>query len=151
MSKTGVVKFFNASKGFGFIVQDGGGEDLFAHRTNISDNQNLNEGDAVRYEEAYDDMKGKAMAENITGGTGGPTDSFSGGGKGYGGGKGFGGGGKGGGKGGGACFTCGEFGHRASECPQGGGKGGKGKGKPPCRQWQQGNCSYGDNCRFAHD
>lgn len=30
----------------------------------------------------------------------------------------------------------------------GGGKGGGGKGA--CRQFQQGNCSYGDSCRFSH-
>ena len=40
------------------------------------------EGDAVRYDEAYDDMKGKSMANNVTGGTGG---SGFGGGKGKGG------------------------------------------------------------------
>jgi len=111
MSKTGVVKFFNDTKGFGFIVQDDGGEDLFAHRNNLSDRQNLVEGDAVRYDCGWDDMKGKSNAQNITGGTGG-----EGGGKGFGGGKGggkdFGGGFGGGGYGGGKSFG-----------------GGKGKGK----------------------
>eukprot|EP00930_Biecheleria_cincta_P077954 TRINITY_DN652_c0_g1_i14.p1 TRINITY_DN652_c0_g1~~TRINITY_DN652_c0_g1_i14.p1 ORF type:complete len:149 (-),score=40.35 TRINITY_DN652_c0_g1_i14:239-685(-) len=148
MSKTGTVKFFNEVKGFGFIVQDDGGEDLFAHRSNLTDGQNLVEGDQVRYDETWDDMKGKSLAQNISGGTGGSA--------------GYGGGGKGGGKGkgGGACFTCGGMGHRASECPSGGGfggggfgkSGGKGKGgKPACRQWAAGNCSFGDNCRFSHD
>mmetsp|Transcript_103287 Transcript_103287/g.277443 ORF Transcript_103287/g.277443 Transcript_103287/m.277443 type:complete len:117 (+) Transcript_103287:179-529(+) len=34
----------------------------------------------------------------------------------------------------------------------GGGGGGKGFGgpAPPCRQFQQGNCSYGERCRFSH-
>mmetsp|Transcript_103567 Transcript_103567/g.231259 ORF Transcript_103567/g.231259 Transcript_103567/m.231259 type:complete len:206 (-) Transcript_103567:109-726(-) len=98
MSKSGTVKFFNDDKGFGFIVQDDGSEDLFAHRNQISDGQNLVEGDAVRYDVAWDDRKGKSCAENITGGTGG-----EGGKGGFGGGKGsFRGdkGGFGGGKGG---------------------------------------------------
>merc|ERR1719336_2708229 len=155
MSKTGQCKFFNEEKGFGFIVQNDGGEDIFVHRNDIADGKSLVEGDEVRDDEGFDDRKGKAKASNVSGGTG-ESGGFGGGfggkgfgGKGYGGG-GFGGKGFGGGKGGGgACFTCGEFGHRAADCSMGdGGKGkgggykGGGKGKysdgsaPICRQFQ---------------
>ena len=51
MSK-GKVKWFNASKGFGFITPDGGGEDLFVHHSEIKTTgyATLNEGQTVEYE-----------------------------------------------------------------------------------------------------
>ncbi len=49
---TGTVKWFNSSKGFGFINQDNGGEDLFVHHSEIKSGgyASLNEGQKVEYE-----------------------------------------------------------------------------------------------------
>ncbi len=44
----GKVKFFNASKGFGFITPDDGGKDVFVHKSGLVDN--INEGDSVTYD-----------------------------------------------------------------------------------------------------
>jgi CspA family cold shock protein len=46
---TGVVKFFNYSKGFGFITPDDGGKDLFVHTTGVEGDA-LNENDKVEFE-----------------------------------------------------------------------------------------------------
>ncbi len=47
----GTVKWFNEQKGFGFIVPDDGGEDLFVHHSNIAGEgfKTLKEGQAVQY------------------------------------------------------------------------------------------------------
>jgi len=50
--QTGIVKWFNDSKGYGFITPDGGGEDLFAHFSEIKSNgfKSLKENQRVSFE-----------------------------------------------------------------------------------------------------
>lgn len=47
--QTGKVKFFNAGKGFGFIVPDNGGKDVFVH-ANDTNGAQLQDGDSVEFE-----------------------------------------------------------------------------------------------------
>jgi cold shock protein len=49
---TGTVKWFNDAKGFGFITQDGGGEDVFCHHTAIQADgfRTLAEGQKVQFD-----------------------------------------------------------------------------------------------------
>ncbi|MBV9162890.1 MAG: cold-shock protein [Pseudonocardiales bacterium] len=63
---TGTVKWFNAEKGFGFIEQEGGGPDVFAHYSNIVSHgyRELREGQKVRFD-VTQGQKGP-QAENIT-------------------------------------------------------------------------------------
>lgn len=52
MPVTGKVKWFNESKGFGFITRDDGAKDCFVHHSEIqaAGFRTLNEGDAVEFE-----------------------------------------------------------------------------------------------------
>jgi len=54
---TGTVKWFNDSKGFGFITPEEGGKDLFVHFSNIGGSgfKSLTEGAKVEYEPAEGD------------------------------------------------------------------------------------------------
>ena len=63
--QTGIVKWFNDSKGYGFITPDGGGEDLFAHFSEIKSNgfKSLKENQRVSFE-VTTGPKGK-QASNI--------------------------------------------------------------------------------------
>ena len=58
---TGTVKFFNGSKGYGFITNDETSEDIFVHATSLGGIQ-LNEGDKVEYSEE-DGKKGRVASD----------------------------------------------------------------------------------------
>jgi CspA family cold shock protein len=64
-TQTGIVKWFNEGKGFGFITPDGGGKDLFAHFSEIKGEgfKTLAENQRVEFE-VKDGQKGP-QASNI--------------------------------------------------------------------------------------
>jgi CspA family cold shock protein len=63
----GTVKFFNAQKGFGFIVQDAGGPDVFVHISAVerAGMSNLNEGQKLSFDIEPDRRSGKSAATNL--------------------------------------------------------------------------------------
>ena len=64
---TVTVKWFNATKGYGFIQPDQGGPDVFVHISAVerSGMNGLNDGDAVSFDLENDPRKGKTSAVNL--------------------------------------------------------------------------------------
>jgi len=61
------VKWFNSSKGFGFIQPDDGGNDVFVHISAVerAGMHSLNEGQKISYEVVADRKTGKSSAQNL--------------------------------------------------------------------------------------
>ena len=64
---TGIVKWFNDQKGFGFIQPTNGGNDVFLHISEVerAGMSTLNEGQNVSFDIAADRRTGKSAAENL--------------------------------------------------------------------------------------
>lgn len=64
-TQTGTVKWFNPTKGFGFIVPESGGNDVFVHISAVEEAglKTLNEGQRVEFE--LRDNRGKQAAANL--------------------------------------------------------------------------------------
>ena len=67
MPQTGTVKFFNATKGFGFITPDGGAKDVFVHISAVeaSGMRSLVDGQKVSFDVTTDSRTGKSAADNL--------------------------------------------------------------------------------------
>lgn len=66
--QTGTVKFFNTTKGFGFIAPEGGGDDVFVHVSALqrSGLDSINEGDKVQFNTAVNQRSGKTAVDSIS-------------------------------------------------------------------------------------
>jgi CspA family cold shock protein len=64
---TGTVKWFNSTKGFGFIQPDNGGADVFVHVSAVqrAGLNGLDEGQKVSYEITQDKRSGKSSADQL--------------------------------------------------------------------------------------
>jgi CspA family cold shock protein len=65
--QTGIVKWFNSQKGFGFIQPNSGGPDVFVHISAVerAGMSGLNEGQKLSYEIVTDRRNGKSSADKL--------------------------------------------------------------------------------------
>jgi cold shock protein len=65
---TGTVKWFNSTKGFGFIQPDDGGSDVFVHISAVerAGLRGLNDGQKIAYEMVRDKRSGKMSADQLS-------------------------------------------------------------------------------------
>ncbi|CAH8345177.1 unnamed protein product [Eruca vesicaria subsp. sativa] len=109
---TGKVNWFNDSKGYGFITPDDEGDELFVHQSSIVSEgyRSLAIGDLVEFE-ITQGTDGKTKAVDVTAPGGAPLKKKETSSRGR------------SGRGGGGCYNCGEAGHLAKDCTDGGERG----------------------------
>ncbi len=64
---TGIVKWYNSTKGYGFVQPDNGGKDVFVHASALEASSlgTLNEGQKISYEVERDARSGKESASRL--------------------------------------------------------------------------------------
>ena len=64
---TGTVKWFNPSKGYGFIEPEGGGDDVFVHMSAVTQSglQTLPDAQRVTFDIVNDEARGRTFASKI--------------------------------------------------------------------------------------
>lgn len=63
--QSGKVKFFNEAKAFGFISPDGGGKDVFVHKSELAPGVSITEGSKVRFDTKSDPRGTKAVSVEL--------------------------------------------------------------------------------------
>lgn len=63
-TKTGTVKWFNTQKGYGFIVPETGGKDVFVHVSGLADGFTPSDNQKVQYQMG-EDRSGRQVAESV--------------------------------------------------------------------------------------
>jgi CspA family cold shock protein len=63
--ETGTVKWYNETKGYGFIQPDNGGKDVFVHATALERMRGLREGQKIAFELQTDQRTGRTSAVNL--------------------------------------------------------------------------------------
>ena len=75
----GTVKFFNRTKGFGFVAADEGTEEYFVHETALAEGTKIDEGDKVEFEAAQSDRGPRAQnVKKISGASATPSQDADG-------------------------------------------------------------------------
>jgi cold shock protein len=64
--RAGKIRFWNDDRGYGFIMPDDGGTDMFVHISNVRSGSKLAKDDRVTFQDGVSERTGKSQAERVT-------------------------------------------------------------------------------------